>query len=105
MKESLKYPTEQMSLTIIDTFEEQGNNAIIEVCKKQLCQIAIATNNCEKKFQPLKITVNKPAKSFISSKCKTCFSEEVLKLKQSVKKKVIRNFAKFTGKYLCQSLF
>ena len=41
-----------MSLTIMDTFEEQGNNAIIEVCKKQLCQIAIATNNCEKKFQP-----------------------------------------------------
>ena len=37
MKESLKYPTEQMSLTIMDTLEEQDNDVIIEVCIMSNC--------------------------------------------------------------------
>ena len=57
-----------MSLTIMDTLEGQDNDVIIEVCIKQLCQIVIVPNNRKNNFQPLKITANKPIKSFISNK-------------------------------------
>ena len=56
MNESLKYSTDQMSLTIMDTLEGQDNDVIIEVCIKQFYQIAIVPNNRKNNFQPLKIT-------------------------------------------------
>ena len=76
-KASLKYPKEQMSLIIMDTFKGQDNDVILDLCEKHMCQVVIVPHNLTNKFQPLDITVNKPAKSFISNKYNEWFSKQV----------------------------
>ena len=79
VKLSKKYPKEQMSLIIMDTFKGQDNDIVLNLCKKHFCQVVIVPHNLTKKFQPLDITVNKPAKSFISNKYNEWFGEQVAK--------------------------
>ena len=74
---SLKYPKEQMSLIIMDNFKRQDNDVILDLCGKHICQIVIVPHNLTNKFQPLNITINKPAKSFISNKHNEWFSKQV----------------------------
>ena len=76
-KTSLKYPKEQMSLIIMDTFKGQNNGVTLDLCEKHMCQVVIVPHNLTNKFQPLDITVNKPAKSFISNKYNEWFSKQV----------------------------
>ena len=76
-KASLKYPKEQMSLIIMDTFKGEDNDVILDLCEKHMCQVVIVPHNLTNKFQPLDITVNKPAKSFISNKYNEWFSKQV----------------------------
>ena len=59
------YPDEQMSLIIMDTFKWQDNDEVAEVCRKNSCALTIVPHDLTNKFQPLDITFNKPAKSFI----------------------------------------
>ena len=73
------YPKEQMSLIIMDTFKGQDNDIVLNLCKKHFCQVVIVPHNLTNKFQPLDITVNKPAKSFISNKYNEWFTEQVAK--------------------------
>ena len=40
-KASLKYPKEQMSLTIMDTFKGQDNDVILDLCEEHMCQVVI----------------------------------------------------------------
>ena len=68
-----------MTLTVIDTFREQDNDVILELYKKQFCQVAFVPHNLTNKFKPLDMTVNKPSKFFISNKHNVWFSEQVLK--------------------------
>ena len=65
VKLSKKYPKEQMSRSK-DTFKGQDNDIVLNLCKKHFCQVVIVPHNLTNKFQSLDITVNKPAKSFIS---------------------------------------
>ena len=76
-KASLKYPKEQMSLIIMDTFKGQDNDAILDLCKKHTCQVIIVPHNLTNKFQPLDITVHKLDESFISVKYNELFSKQV----------------------------
>ena len=76
-KARLKYPKEQMSLIIMDTFKGQGNDVILDLCEKHMCQVVIVPHNLTNKFQSLDITVNKPAKSFISNNYDEWFSRQV----------------------------
>ena len=79
VKLSKKYPKEQMLFIIMDTFKGQDNDIVLNLCKKHFCQVAIVPHNLTNKFQPLDITVNKPAKSFISNKYNEWFAEQVAK--------------------------
>ena len=79
VKLSKKYPKEQMSLIIMDTFKGQDNDIALNPCKKHFCQVAIVPHNLTNKFQLLDITVNKPANSFISNKYNEWFAEQVAK--------------------------
>ena len=79
VKESLHFPKEQMSFIIMDTFKGQDNDLFLDLCKKNFCQVAIVPHNLTNKFQPLDITVNKPAKSFISNKYNEWFAKQVSK--------------------------
>ena len=51
----------------------------MELCIKNLCLIVIDPHNLTNNFQTLDITVNKPAKSFISNKYNVWFVEQVSK--------------------------
>ena len=64
------YPKEQISLIIMDTFKGQDNDDF---------QIVIVPHNLPNKFQPLDLTVNKAAKSFISEKYNAWLANEVAK--------------------------
>ena len=79
-KASLKYPKEQMSLIIMDTFKGEDNDVILDLCEKHMCQVVVVPNNLSNKFQPLDIAINKPAKSFKyneSHKYNEWFSKQV----------------------------
>ena len=52
----------------MDTFIGQDNDEIAKLCGKNNCALIIVPHNLTNKFQPLDITVNKPAKSFIKDK-------------------------------------
>ena len=65
VKGSLKYPKEQMSFIIMKIFKGQDNDVIYGICQNNFCQVLIVPHNLTNRFQPLDITVNKQAKSFI----------------------------------------
>ena len=73
------YPDEQMSLIIMDTFKGQDNDEVAKLCRKNNCALIIVPHNLTNKFQPLNITVNKPAKSFIKNKYNMWYTEQVAK--------------------------
>ena len=64
VKSGLKYPKEQMSFRIMDTLKGQDTYVILDLCQKYFSHVIIISHNHTNKFQPLDITVNKPAKSF-----------------------------------------
>ena len=68
-------PDEQMSL-IMDTFKGQDNNEVAKLCRKNNCTLIIVPHNLTNKFQPLDITVNEPAKSFIKDKYSMWYTEQ-----------------------------
>ena len=66
-----------MSLVIMDTFKGQDNEGVAKLCHENNCVLIMVPHNLTNKFQPLDITFNKPAKSFIKDKW---FTEQVTKL-------------------------
>ena len=60
----------------------------------KLPRIVVVCNFLSSSFI-LQRVISSPLTIYISSNCQRC----------SVKKGVLKNFAKFTGKHLCQSLF
>ena len=76
-KEKHGYPKEQMSLVIMDAFKGQDNIVLKELCTTNFCEIVIVPHNLTNKFQPLDISVNKAAKSFISEKYNTWMANQL----------------------------
>ena len=84
-KEEKDYPKEQQSLIIVDTFQGQDNNTLKELCAKNNCKIVILPHNLTSKLEPLNISVNKAAKSFMQNQYKDWFSNEVsVQLKKGI---------------------
>ena len=79
VKLSKKYPKEQLSLIIMDTFKGQDSDIVLNLCKKHFYQVVIVPHDLTNKFQSLDTTLNKPAKSFISNKYNEWFAEQVAK--------------------------
>lgn len=77
IRKAAGYPDEQKSLVIMDTFKGQDNDDIAELCKKNHCLLVIVPHNLTNKFQPLDITVNKPAKCFIKDQYNTWYAGKV----------------------------
>ena len=73
------YPDEHTSLIIMDTFKGQDNNEVAKLCRKNNRALIIVPHNLANKSQPLDITLNKPAKSFIKDKYNMWYSEKVAK--------------------------
>jgi len=77
IKKQKGLPKEQRSLVIMDTFKGQDNDIIKKFCSKNNCEIVIVPHNLTNKFQPLDLTVNKLAKSFIQNQYNDWFSTQV----------------------------
>ena len=76
-KQTEGYPSEQHSLIIMDTFKGQDNDTLKELCAESNCDVVIVPHNLTNKFQPLDLSVNKAAKSFIQNKYNDWFAEQV----------------------------
>ena len=63
----------------MDTFKGHSNDEVAKLCGKSNCVLIIGPHNLTNKFQPLDITVNKPAKSFIKDKYNVWYTEQVAK--------------------------
>ena len=61
----------------MDTFKGQHNDTMKELCAVNHCEIVIVPHNLTNKFQPLDISVNKAAKSYIYIKYNEWFSDQV----------------------------
>ena len=57
----------------------KDNNEVIKLCRKSNCALIIVPHNLTNKFQPLDITINKPAKSFIKDKYNMWYTKQVAK--------------------------
>ena len=77
VKKEKGYPKEQKSLVIFDTFKGQDNETLKKLCADNHCIIVLVPNNLTNRFQPLDLTVNKPAKDFISARYNTWYAAEV----------------------------
>ena len=77
VKEEKGFPNEEVTLIIMDTFKGQDNDTMKEPCAVNHCEIVIVPHNLINKFQPLDVSVNKAAKSYISIKYNECLSDQV----------------------------
>ena len=77
VRQTKGYPSEQMSLVIMDTFKGQDNEEVAKLCREHNCVLIIVPHNLTNKFQPLDITFNKPTKCFIKEKYNTWYTEQV----------------------------
>ena len=85
VKEKKGLPQEQHSLVIMDTFKGQDNDILKKFCSKNRCEVVIVPHNLTNKFQPLDLTVNKAAKTFIQNQYNEWFSDQVARQLKSGK--------------------
>ena len=67
-RESLSLSKDAKALLIFDVFKEQTTPAVNDLLQDSNCTVQHVPNNHTNLFQPLDISVNKSAKSFISDK-------------------------------------
>ena len=58
---------EQYAPMIMGFFKDHDNDRLRELCSENYCEVAIVPYNLINKFQPLDISVNKVAKTFIQN--------------------------------------
>ena len=78
-KKEFRYPEEQYSLIIMNTFKGQDNEVMKSLCNKNNCELVIVPHNLTNKFQPLDLTINQKAKKYVSSKFNEWYAERVSK--------------------------
>ena len=76
-KRSKSYSLEQHALIIMDTFKGQDNDTLKKLCTENNCDVVIVPHNLTNKLQPLDLSVNKAAKSFIQNNYNDWFADQV----------------------------
>ena len=61
----------------MDIFKGQDNHTLKKLCAENNCDVVIVPHNLTNKFQPLDLSVNKTAKSFIQNKYNDWFADQV----------------------------
>ena len=82
-KRSKSYPLKQQALINMDTFKGQNNDTLKKLYAENNRDIVIVPQNLTNKFQPLDLSINKAAKSFIQKKYNDWFADQVFKQLQN----------------------
>ena len=61
----------------MDTFKGHDNNVLKKLCSKKRCVVVLIPNILTHKFQPLDLTVNKPAKRFLLNNFNMWYADQV----------------------------
>ena len=61
----------------MDTFKGQDNDTLKKLCAENNCDVVIVPHNLTNKFQPLDLSENTVAKSFIQNKYNDWFADQV----------------------------
>ena len=61
----------------MDTFKGQDNDTLKRLCTENSCDVVIVPHNLTNNFQPLDLSINKAAKSFIQNKYNDWFADQV----------------------------
>ena len=61
----------------MDNFKGQDNDTLKKLCDKNNCDVVTVPHNLTNKFQPLDLSLNKAAKSFIQNKYNDWFADQV----------------------------
>ena len=71
---------EQAALAIFDHFKGQLTDNVVALLEKHNIQSVIVPPNCTDRLQPLDLTVNRVAKSFLQCQFREWYATEVAKL-------------------------
>ena len=61
----------------MDTFKGQDNDTLKKLCAENNCVVVIKPHNLTNTFQPLELSENKAAKSFIQNKYNDWFADQL----------------------------
>ena len=78
--ESLGLDENQAALTIYDHFKGQLTERVTKLLEKHNIQTVLVPKACTDRLQPLDISVNKSAKSFLKSEFQKWYSDEIAQL-------------------------
>ena len=76
-RNELKLPENHRALVIFDHFKGQVTASIFCLLEENNISFVLVPANCTDRLQPLDISVNKPAKSFLRSKFQEWYSDQV----------------------------
>ena len=79
IRKSLSVGKDQKALLIFDIFKGQTTGAVPQLLKENHCLSVKVPANHRDLFQPLGLTVNKPAKAFVSNKYQQWYADKVSK--------------------------
>ena len=79
IRKSLSVGKYQKSLLIFDVFKGQTTGAVSQLLEENHCLSVKVPANHTDLFQPLDLTVNKPAKACVSNKYQQWYADKVLK--------------------------
>ena len=76
-KEELKLQPDHPALVIFDKFTGQGTESLLELLEDNNIHVVMVPPNCTDRLQPLDVSVNKPAKTFLRQQFHTWYAEQI----------------------------
>ena len=91
-REELKLSPNHHALVLFDMFKGQCTQAILELLETNNIDVVFIPANCTDRLQPLDVSVNKPAKTFLRGQFQDWYAKQVckqLEVERDVEKKMI----------------
>jgi hypothetical protein len=78
-KKELKLNPNHHALVIYDVFRGQCTQAVLEILETKHIDVVFVPANCTDRLQPLDVSVNKPAKTFLRDRFQEWYAHQVCK--------------------------
>ena len=76
-RKELKLPSEYPALPIFDKFTGQGTQGLLQLLQDNDIRVVMVPANCTDRLQPLDVSVNKPAKTFLREQFHKWYAEKI----------------------------